>query len=257
MIRASAALAFVLLALSVAFNGSAMDQQVFISVNAWASQWPPTLWSCLTIFGDTYVVVVLLVPCLWWRPQVLLNFWLILPLSGLFISVFKKMIASPRPAGLLEPGSFQIIGPLLQNHSYPSGHTFTAFAVLAIVLLSFRRLGFWLPGLLLGSGVALSRLAVGAHWPGDVMAGAALGWLCGIIAHHLGLYLSQRYPVLVSPRLVTWMAVVWLAWSLYLLKVDTAYPLANPLQWFIAVGAAATSALYLVQRARAKPSGSN
>jgi hypothetical protein len=45
--------------------------------------------------------------------------------------------------------------------------------------------------------------------------------------------------------------------GLYLFKVDTAYPLANPLQWLMAAGAATVSGLFLLQSAKAQKAGSS
>jgi len=243
-------LSFALLIVSFMLSGRTWDRLAFATFNEWAQQWPPVVWSCLTILGDTHVAVVLLVPCLWLRPPVLLNFWLALPLAGASIALVKNLIASPRPAGVLEAGSFHIIGPTLQYNSYPSGHTLTAFAIISLVLLAFRTPTVWFFGLCLGLGVALSRMAVGAHWPADVIAGAALGWLCGTLANQLGEHLRRRYLKLDSPRLIVFMAVIWLALSLFLFTVETAYPAADLLQWTIAAGASALSLLYLMQRAK-------
>lgn len=255
-LKAMVAVALLLFVLSFILHGSTCDQTVFLAVNQWSRQWSPIIWSCLTILGDTYVAVVILVPCLWWRPTVLVNFWLALPMAGATIALTKRLVAAPRPAGLLEEGSFQIIGPVLQYNAYPSGHTLTAFAMLALVLVSSRFWVVWLVGLTLGFGVAVSRIAVGAHWPADVVAGAALGWLCGVSAHQLGGWVRRRYPKIEAPPMLATMAVVWLALSVYLLGVDTAYPLANPLQWSIALAAAASGLLYLGQRVVARRAGS-
>jgi hypothetical protein len=75
-----------------------------------------------------------------------------------------------------------VIGtPLLNHASMPSGHALTAGAV-ATVLAAALGLRGWrvLLPFVLAVAVALSRIAVGAHWPADVLAGAGLGlgWGC-------------------------------------------------------------------------------
>ncbi len=104
-----------------------------------------------------------------------------LALGGLCTNVIlKHLFARPRPwldvAGLL---------PLIEEgdpNSFPSGHTCAAFAFAAAVQTGLpRRWGqvlAWCAAALMG----LSRLYVGVHYPSDVLAGAAVGALCGLAA---------------------------------------------------------------------------
>ena len=46
--------------------------------------------------------------------------------------------------------------------------------------------------LVLAAGAGLSRIAVGAHWPGDVAVGASLGLLSGLLGHQLWIRLPER-----------------------------------------------------------------
>ncbi len=64
--------------------------------------------------------------------------------------------------------------------SFPSGHTTTAFTI-AIILGHFSPL-LWPLALLLATLVGLSRIALGAHFPSDVVAGMLLGCLCASVA---------------------------------------------------------------------------
>ncbi|WP_138493581.1 undecaprenyl-diphosphatase [Paenibacillus pinistramenti] len=69
------------------------------------------------------------------------------------------------------------------NASFPSDHATAAFAVAAAIWCSKRREG-WL-WLLLASGIAVSRIWTGVHYPLDVISGALLGILCAIASHFL------------------------------------------------------------------------
>ncbi len=61
--------------------------------------------------------------------------------------------------------------------SFPSGHTASAAAFSLGVALESRRLA--VPVAVLAAGVGASRVVTGAHYPSDVLAGAAIGALAG------------------------------------------------------------------------------
>lgn len=66
--------------------------------------------------------------------------------------------------------------------SFPSDHAAAAVVIAAVLFITHRRLGAI--ALLVAGLVCLARVYVGAHYPGDVLAGAAVGvgvaWLaCG------------------------------------------------------------------------------
>jgi membrane-associated phospholipid phosphatase len=68
-----------------------------------------------------------------------------------------------------------------QSKSFPSGDTAVAFA--AATTLSFFLGRLWAPALFVSAGaVGMLRIAAHAHYLSDVLAGALLGWLCGMAA---------------------------------------------------------------------------
>lgn len=67
------------------------------------------------------------------------------------------------------------------NNSFPSEHTSVSFAVAISLILS--RNGLWPIALALAVLVGFARIFVGVHFPADVLAGAALGSLAGLVTH--------------------------------------------------------------------------
>jgi membrane-associated phospholipid phosphatase len=182
----------------------APQREFFLAINLWASQFPVAMWSFLTLLGEADVLFCLLSPLLLWRPQMMVAVIAAVPLGGLLSVTLKALFAAQRPGNLIDPSQFKLIGMLLGNASFPSGHTITAFAaavaVVAVLATSkqTRHVGqsalktslCAVPILLLAGLVGLSRVAVGAHWPVDVLAGAACGWLAGLS----GAWFSLRLP---------------------------------------------------------------
>ncbi|MCD8501344.1 MAG: phosphatase PAP2 family protein [Bacillaceae bacterium] len=101
-------------------------------------------------------------------------------ISFVLVSVFRKYYNAPRPYETLD--IIPLISKDTKGNSFPSRHVFSVF-VIAMVFLSISILvGISL--LLIGIFLALIRVIGGVHYPKDVIAGAAIGILSGI----LGLY---------------------------------------------------------------------
>ena len=228
---APAVLALVLLGLAVAWQGGGIagtarwpaQQTAFLALNAAFGALPAPLWSAVTLLGDSSVLMLLLALWLFRRPQVFAAVLASGPASAVFSRLLKHWTNVPRPAAVLDHSSFHLIGPALHHNSFPSGHSISAFAAAAAVLATLawspRRGRDWVlivAGLMVAVVVALSRIAVGAHWPLDLVAGASGGWLAGLsgaaLARHAGWW---RWLFLGAGRraagvsLIVWGLVVW------------------------------------------------
>ncbi len=82
------------------------------------------------------------------------------------------------------------IGPRLRDHAFPSGHTWTAFAIATLMTLFFGRKYWW--AYLIAAAIGYSRIYVGVHFPLDVLGGAGCGALLA--------YLVWRVTAWIAPR---------------------------------------------------------
>ena len=65
------------------------------------------------------------------------------------------------------------------DSSFPSGHTLEAFAMAAVISLLFSRKTIRIPVFIWAILVAYSRIALGVHYPSDVLAGIMIGMFIG------------------------------------------------------------------------------
>ena len=90
----------------------------------------------------------------------------------------KNYVARVRPYEVVE-GLTSLLGPV-GEWSFPSGHASSGFAAAAAIYKSRpKRVG--VPCIILAALLAWSRLYVGVHYPSDVIGGAIIGALLGLI----------------------------------------------------------------------------
>lgn len=185
------ALPFIVAAVTAPLWLGLFEPRVFFFINLRLAVVPDIVWSLLSLLGTGWAVFALTSPALWRSPRIIASWLCAAPLAGLLTRLGKMMADNPRPLEVVGSQGVHVIGEPLFIAAMPSGHTLTAFAAATAIYFSLapqRRLRFlWL--FAVAFGVALSRVAVGAHWPADVAVGAALGifsglsgvWLCGLI----------------------------------------------------------------------------
>ncbi|MCI8698331.1 MAG: phosphatase PAP2 family protein [Oscillospiraceae bacterium] len=90
----------------------------------------------------------------------------------------KPLVSRPRPWLAIE--NFVNLVPEHDPNSFPSGHTNAAFAFALAVCMSASKKWMKAAAVAMAAVMGLSRLYVGVHFPSDVLAGAAIGSLCGL-----------------------------------------------------------------------------
>jgi membrane-associated phospholipid phosphatase len=133
---------------------------------------------------QSYGMSVIFVALAWWvRGRRGLILMLVALLSSPIGSLVKRLVDRPRPT----PEQAQVVGGVIPSASYPSGHVVT-YTVLCGLLLLFlldalpagpwgRRRDRVVCGILMALIVLVgpARVALGHHWPMDVVGGYLLG----------------------------------------------------------------------------------
>lgn len=188
---------------------SGMNQTLFLLMNHGLFLKPEAVWINVTLFGDAGMVMVLVLPFVNRRPDLIWSGVLAGIIAAVVVNEAKDFFMLARPPAVLAAEQFHQLGHRFTGASFPSGHTAAIFVFAGIfALLPFPnrlRVGVLLFAILVG----LSRIAVGAHWPADVTMGLAVGW-CSAFA---GVQLSKWWHG----------EHIWVQRSAALLLIFTAY----------------------------------
>lgn len=179
----------VLLLLLGAIYFADLNLGLFRTGNSFSLYTGERFWSNITLFGDTLVVFVLLLPFVGRRPELIWSMLLSACIVTLLVHLGKYYIDSPRPAAVLKYETLHLIGYVARSSSFPSGHTAAAFTITACIALLPLARGLKLAALIVATLVGVSRVVVGIHWPLDVLAGAFVGWLGAGLGCFLAIHL--------------------------------------------------------------------
>lgn len=158
-------------------------------------EWAPAFWRGLTWLGDKTQLIVLAVLAILgmlhlrrWHSALFITG---IMLSGIALStILKHWVARPRP---------QLVAHMdhVSSQSFPSGHALNNSLFYLMIILVFapmlrRRISRWAlyaSAISLPLMIGVSRIALGVHWPSDVLA----GWIIATAWFYLWLVLARYY----------------------------------------------------------------
>lgn len=173
--------------------------KIFILANQALQFLAQEFWHNVTYLGDALILIPLLSFICLFNVKAWAAMFGSVPLAFFLSHAGKAFFAIPRPAAILEHDQFTIIGRTLAAHtSFPSGHTITIFTAMSALIFVYLKQDKYHSNLrnaviatllFVATITAISRVAVGAHWPADILMGALLGGVAGLS----GEYLSRHY----------------------------------------------------------------
>ncbi|MCX6565934.1 MAG: phosphatase PAP2 family protein [Candidatus Aminicenantes bacterium] len=174
------------------------DQTLFKFINSHHSAaFDPVFWS-LSAFGSYWGIVPAFFVFILLKAKknrigvILAASAVALTAGGLLIPEIKEALNHPRPsiyfkapeagvqlADMSRSFAVHTVGPRLPDASFPSGHSWTAFAVATLMTLFFGRKYAW--AFFGAAAIGYSRIYAGAHFPLDVLGGALCGTLLAFL----------------------------------------------------------------------------
>ena len=235
MSAAYAAWLAVPIAAALVLLASGTNVAVFRAIQAGSRIVPASLfeafWQSATYAGDGLAVFALATVLLLQRPDAA---WagIIASLPGtVLLHALKALFPYDRPALVLMNEGVTILGPALHHGSFPSGHSVAAGILGGVVFLAYRHWAVRALGLTAALLVALSRAAVGVHWPIDIAVGLALGWLSAWI----GWQFAGDAAWARTPRARIVASAILLGCAIGLLFHPMGLPAATPFRYALAV----------------------
>lgn len=165
----------------------------FLFLNPFHSDFLNFVFIGITLIGDGFFSVALCIILFIMRRKYLaIIIFISFATSGIFAQILKYFISEARPALLLEKANYPyfIENVTLHNfHSFPSGHSASAFALFAVLSFAVEKKSYSILFLAFAALVGYSRIYLGQHFISDVAVGSFIGVAFSIISW---LYL-QRY----------------------------------------------------------------
>jgi len=224
-----------------------LNQPLFLFLQPLTRHLPDVVWAFITDQAGLLSLAAWATLLLLVRPAISAAILFACPAGLIFVRGLKFVVSADRPQQLLSADMIHIIGRELSSLSFPSGHTAAAFtaasAALHMLPQPLRR-RWWLPAVALASLVGISRIAVGAHWPVDVLGGAAIGWLIGLT----GALAAHHWPVWRRPHGLLMLAIIGLGAGIARVTLDSGYPSVELFGRLLGIAAIAVAALVLTRQ---------
>ncbi len=174
------------------------DKELFLYLNGMHSplwDYSMTLFTLTTTWLIFYGIILIIIVKKYDRKSLLIfiSLALLILFADQFAGLLKHTIQRLRPSN--DPSISQLTHLFFKKggeFGFVSAHAANTFAFAIFSLLLFRNNRYTLFILPWAALIAYSRVYLGVHYPGDIVGGAILGTIIGILIYKLLLYSESR-----------------------------------------------------------------
>ena len=190
----------ILLAICLIIKLTYTREDIYFAINAMYSSWADAAAPYITNVGSGWTVVVLTLVLLLFSLRNAFLFATANIVTAIVAQTLKRYFDAPRPQlyfkDQLDHIHFVLGTEQLSLHSFPSGHTVSAFASAMVITYICRNKLWGFPLFLLAALVGYSRMYLSQHFFEDVTAGSAIG----VVVTAIWLYWAEGREFLRSDR---------------------------------------------------------
>jgi membrane-associated phospholipid phosphatase len=154
-------------------------EEIFFAVNSHNFAFGDIIAPYLTDLGNGWTTIALAATLLLFNYARAFIMAVVYAITSITAQIIKHIFDAPRPKLYFKDQLSQIHFvkgvDILSLHSFPSGHTVTAFSTTLLITYWCRNKGWGLPLLLLAMMVGYSRMYLSEHFFEDVTAGSTIG----------------------------------------------------------------------------------
>lgn len=163
----------------------------FLALYSYHTEGLNLLMRAITFLGDGIFAVFFSLIFIFYKFRISIFLLLTWIFSGLLAQILKRFLfpSELRPLAYFKQQGitiFQVPGIEIHSfHSFPSGHTATAFAVFIGLSLFVSKTWQKISLLVLASLIGFSRIYLGQHFPADVLAGSVVGMFTSLFIFNI------------------------------------------------------------------------
>lgn len=167
--------------------------EISLFINKYASRELDLFFMSYTQLGQGFIWVFIILLMLLIKFKYSISAVFIFLFNGIITAALKKSVfkGMPRPSAFFQSDMFYhlIDGYTYHKwHTFPSGHTITAFSIAFFLAYVFRKRSLAVILIIYAMLVGFSRVYLLQHFYEDVYAGAIFGF----VAYYLGIYFSKK-----------------------------------------------------------------